>query len=143
MSEPFLRDQLRALGAMLAILEAPGFVFGGWDGGQRLPNGTIQMPYYTLSPEAERFRTAAAALLRRDFDWPAWSQTAEFQGFDREPATIAAATAEQLGQLLTVYVRGERFGDGTLEAAYERGVLTAIARRAAVLAADGRGSPVP
>ena len=73
-----------------------------------------------------------------EFDWPSWSQTTEFQRFDREPAAIRAASMEQLQQLLTVYIRAERFGDGTLESAYDRGVLTAIVRRAGDLAAGPR-----
>ena len=103
------------------------------------------MPYYTLSPEAERFHRAAGGLVIMGFDWPAWSRTAEFQRFDRDPAAIDAATAEHLRQLLTVYVRAERFGDGTLESAYDRGVLSAILRRAGALAAEAEagGSPVP
>ena len=40
---------------------------------------------------------------------------------------------DDLRRLLTVYVRSERFGDGTLENAFTSGMLTAIIRRAAVL----------
>ena len=47
----------------------------------------------------------------------------------------ASASAEDLRRLLTVYVRSERFGDGTLEAAFESGMLTAIIRRAGILGA--------
>ena len=39
-----------------------------------------------------------------------------------------------LPKMLTVYVRSERSGDWTLENAFKSGVLTAIVRRAAVLA---------
>ena len=143
MDAPFVRTQLRALGVLLPTLESPEFSFGRWEGGERLPNGTTQVPYYTLSDEAERFRAAAAPLLLPQFDWPAWTRTAEFERFDREPGAIAGASAVQVQQLLTVYIRSERFGDGTLERAFERGVLTAIVRRAGELEASADGPPVP
>lgn len=38
--------------------------------------------------------------------------------------------------LLTTLIRSERFRDGTLESAFKRGLLTAIVRRATVLAGD-------
>jgi hypothetical protein len=126
---------LGGLAALLPMFEAPGFTFGTWEGGDRLPNGTIQMPYYELSDDAERFRAAGARLLLPQFDWQAWARTAEFQRYDREPDAIGDATPVQVQQLLTVYILSERFSDGTLAAAFERGVLTAILRRAAALAA--------
>jgi hypothetical protein len=49
---------------------------------------------------------------------------------------VSSATADELRKLLTVYVRAERFGDGTLENAFESGMLTAIVRRAQALAEE-------
>jgi hypothetical protein len=133
-TDSLLEPELRGLADLLPLFEAPDFAFGTWEGGDRRPDGTIHMPYYTLSEGGERFRQAAGPLLLHQFEWPAWSRTPEFQRLDRDPAAIAGASAEQLQQLLTVYFRAERFSDGTLEGAFDRGVLTAILRRAAVLA---------
>ena len=47
---------------------------------------------------------------------------------------LQAASEEDLQHLLTAIVRGERFSDGTIEGAFESGMLLAITRRAQVLA---------
>ncbi len=64
---------------------------------------------------------------------------ARWRALLEDPAAVASASAEDLGRMLTALVRSERFGDGTLEAAFERGILTAIARRAAELARPAGG----
>lgn len=67
------------------------------------------------------------------FDWAAWAQTEEGQRLFRDPAQIATATAGQLGKVLTCLIRGERFSAGALSAAFESGLLLAIAERAEAL----------
>lgn len=133
-----LRDRLLSLAAFLPAFEAPGFVFGAWAGGERQPDGRITMPYYDIGETAQAFVSAAYTdeWVTPTFDWPAWAGSTEFERFDRDPAAIASASSDQLARLLTVYIRSERFGDGNLEAAFKRGVLTAILRRAAALAAE-------
>jgi ADP-ribosylglycohydrolase len=61
-------------------------------------------------------------------DWPEATQLRD------DPAALEVATAEQLAGLLTLLVRGEHFCDGTLQEAFDRGLLTGITRRAKVLA---------
>jgi hypothetical protein len=73
------------------------------------------------------------------FDWPAWAQSAEGRALLGHPDAIASASAEGLRKLLTVYLRSERFGDGTLENVFRSGMLTAIVRRADVLAREREG----
>ncbi len=63
-----------------------------------------------------------------------WEATPRAQQFFTHPETIAEATPDDLKGLLTTLVRGDRFGEGTLLNAFEQGILTAIVRRAAVLA---------
>jgi hypothetical protein len=65
----------------------------------------------------------------------------EGQALLGHPEAIASASAHDLRRLLTVYVRSERFGDGTLEAAFASGMLAAIIRRAGVLAAELERTP--
>lgn len=126
-------EHLRRIGRHLATLEAPGFRFGGWVSPARDPSGTIQLGWWEPSAEAEAFLADVRAWIE-PFAWPAWAESAGGQRLLGHPEAVASALAEDLRRLLTVYVRAERFGDGTLEAAFESGMLTAIARRAALLA---------
>lgn len=131
-----LRAKLLRLASHRPALER-GFDFGAWEGGDRLPDGSIQMPWYRLSDDAEALlRDFADAGWIEPFDWPAWVQTAKGRQLMTEPAAVEDASAQELGRLLTSLVRGERFGDGTLEQAYETGILTAIACRAEALVAE-------
>lgn len=68
-------------------------------------------------------------------DWPAWASTAEAQRL-RDVAAVADATPEQLVKLMTWIVRSDRFVEGSIEGAYESGVLGAIIARAAELAKE-------
>ena len=138
--ERSLLERLDALAAFVPVLESPDFTFGAWAGGERSADGVITMPWYDLSDAAADFiGRGAAGWVTPDFDWPDWARSGEFTRLWDDPAGIASAPPELLGRLLTVFVRSERFGDGNLLAAFDRGVLTAIARRAAVLAAELRG----
>ena len=95
------------------------------------------MGWYDPGPEALAFLDDARALIT-PFDWPAWASGPEGQALIGHPEAVASASADDLRKLLTTYVRSERFGDGTLEAVFASGMLTAIVRRAGVLAADRR-----
>jgi hypothetical protein len=131
-----LTDRLRALASFREQFEDAGFVFGRWMGGDRQPDGSIRMPWYELSPGARAFTAAAAGAgwVTPAVDWMRWVGTDEAATLLTDPAAIASATPEQLERVLTSLVRGERFGDGTLEGAWQRGILTAVVRRAAELA---------
>ena len=110
--------------------------FGQWAGGERLPDGSIQMPWYELSPEPAQFvDDVRGAGWVTPFDWPAWLSSPDGERLVRDPQAVADASPDDLGRLLTALVRQERFGDGTLAAANDSGLLAAIARRAEILAA--------
>lgn len=127
-------DGLGGLAAHLAILESPDFTFGEWVPARTDAEGVTQMPWYRFSPQAEAFLAAVGAGgWVTPFDWMTWMASPEGRRLDSSPTAVATASAEDLGHLLTAYVRGERFGDGTLANAYQSGMLTAIARRAAAL----------
>jgi hypothetical protein len=129
------REKLRRLASHRFALEHD-FAFGEWEGGNELPDGSIQMPWYGLSAEAEAlFRDLARAGWIEPFDWPAWVRTARGAQLMADPVAIGDASANELGQLLTSLVREERIADGTLVHAFESGMLAAIARRAETLAA--------
>jgi hypothetical protein len=129
------RNRLRRLARHLPTFEAEGFRFGSWVPSTERDDGVIVMGWYEPGPEAEEFLADARAMIT-PFDWPAWASGPEGQALLGHPEAVASASADDLRKLLTVYVRSERFGDGTLEAAFASGMLTAIIRRAGVLAAE-------
>ena len=57
-----------------------------------------------------------------------------------DPAALQSATPEQLGRLLTVLIRQDRFIDGSLAGAFESAFLLEILRRVAVQATRGSSS---
>jgi hypothetical protein len=129
-----LHDRLRRLAGHLPILESPNFRFGEWERPTTDADGVIHVGWYVFSPEAEAFLADARALVE-PFDWPTWAGSVEGRALLAHPDAVAGASAGDLVRLLTTFIRSERFGDGTLESAFKRGMLTAIARRAFVLAA--------
>ncbi len=130
---------LRILAGWADTFARPGPI-GRWQGGERNAAGVIQMPWYEYSEELERFVTAMyKAKLVRPVDWMRWAGTPEAQRLMLDPAEVASATDDDLIYLLTTIIRGERFGDGEIAGAYERGTLLAIAERAGVLLASRQG----
>jgi hypothetical protein len=124
---------LRELAAWEPRLADPAFSMGAWTDAATRADGVIEMPYFTLSEDGEAFtRAMAGAGLVRPFDWPAWLESPRGQEL-RQPAAAASASAEELANLLTAIVRSERFSEGSIEGAFESGLLLAIARRAGAL----------
>lgn len=132
MTDDETRGWLIRLGRHLPTFEAPGFRFGSWVPAQERDDEVIVMGWYEPGPEANAFLADARAAIT-PFDWPAWASGPEGQALLGHPEAVASASADDLRRLLTVYIRSERFGDGTLEAAFESGMLTAIIRRAGIL----------
>lgn len=125
-------DRLRAIGRHLATFEQPGFRFGSWVPSWTDADGVIVLGWYEPSPEGAAFLADLGGWIE-PFDWPSWAASPEGQALLSHPEAVASASEDDLRRLLTVYVRSERFGDGTLENAHASGMLTAIIRRAAVL----------
>jgi hypothetical protein len=130
-------EGLARLASWEPVLADPNFEFGRWIAPQPLPDGTVQVGWYELSEEALWFVTEASAHgFVLPFDWIAWAESNAGQALLGHADAVATAPASDLVRLLTTYVRGERFADGTLEGAFDSGMLAAIARRAAALAAS-------
>jgi hypothetical protein len=124
---------LRVLAAWADVFRARPPV-GRWQGGEADAAGVIQVPWFEYSAEMDRFRSEmSGAGLVRPVDWMTWAGTPEAQRLIRDPAEVAHATEDELVCLLTTIIRGERFSDGEIAGAYERGTLLAIAERAGVL----------
>lgn len=130
------KASLRVLAGYAEAFEPHGPI-GRWRGGQADAAGVIQMPWYEYQPEVDRFVAGMyAAKLVRPIDWMCWAGTAEAQRMISDPNAIAAATHDDLIYLVTTILRGERFSDGEIAGAYERGTLLAITQRARVLLRD-------
>lgn len=79
-----------------------------------------------------------AAKLVRPVDWQRWAGTSEAQALIDDPTAIGEASQDELIYLLTTIIRGERFSDGEIAGAYERGTLSALAARAHAMLGEGR-----
>jgi hypothetical protein len=113
---------------------APDRPIGRWQGGEADAAGVIQMPWYEYQPVVDRFVADMYAVkLVRPVDWMSWAGTPAAQSLISDPAAIADASPDELIYLLTTIIRGERFSDGEIAGAYERGTLLAIAVRAQAL----------
>lgn len=130
-----LAQGLQKLAEFSESFDTKGFQFGEMIISDR-QTGALVMPYYCFSDEADAFVTACYdyGWVLTDFDWGAWLNSPEGIELRKNHNSIARATPDQIAKLLTCLIRQERFSDGTLAAAFESGVLTAIARRAMTLA---------
>ncbi len=127
-------ERFRRLGAHLVDFEAPAFAFGRWHQPAARDDGVFEFPHYELGVAAAAFvRTANELDFVYPFDWPTWKETAEAAALRDDPLALAQAGGEQLAKLLTTLIRGERFAEGGLAAAYDAGLLTGILRRAHIL----------
>ncbi len=130
-----LVERLQALAKYETAFTSPDFRMGGWADVTPEADGVMQMPWYHYSDAAEAFIADACAFgWVVDFDWMEWSASPDGQCLLAAPALVAGASADDLARMLTVFVRGDRFSEGDLAAAYESGMLVAIMCRAAELA---------
>ena len=130
-----LVERLRGIVAFLPSFQAPDFKFGYWTQPPSEQPGVMILPYFSLSEVAGSFEQNAYDLgwVMRDFDWATWKQTHEAKSLRDDAEVLARATPEQLARLLTICIRQDRFCEGTLEGAFESGLLTRILERAAVI----------
>ena len=102
-------------------------------GGDRLPDGAIQMPYLDYTPEALRL---LQALERHHvtvvFDWMSWQDEARAY---LDPEKVATASLEDVRRLLTLHMRKERFCEGHMAEMIRSGHIVALLRRLDSLAA--------
>jgi len=130
-------DRLRILSDLEPILESADADFGHWDGSPPV-DGVIHMPYYVFGPTADAVRAAIGrgGWIITGFDWITWLRTEEGAALRDRPEALAAATVDDLARLLTAIVRSDRFVEGSLAGAFESGLLSRIAQRAATLLAE-------
>jgi len=135
--------RLKVLADVLPVLEAAEPDFGHWV----LPppkDGVHSLGWFELGPAGEAFLAAVAkgGWVTVGFDWRAWLESGDGRRF-RDQQAVDAADADDLAKLITAIVRSDRFVEGSLAGAFESGLLTRIARRANVLAAEADAGPEP
>ena len=125
--------RLRALAPFLSKFEEPDFEFGH----------VVSFFDSDWSSVASDFVGTCykAGWIGKDFDgtewqsWVDWKESDEACRLRDDPGALDSATPGQLGRLLTVLIRQDRFVTGALIGAFESGLLVKILRRVAVLAA--------
>ena len=134
-SDAETRKRLRALAPFAHRFQSPGFDFGQWVHPPARADGVLEFPYFAFSTEASDFiRTCYEVGWVQEFDWPGWKSSPEAIQLRDCPAAIEEASPDQLGRLLTVLIRQDRFVEGALNGAFESGFLVRILQRIASLA---------
>lgn len=129
-------ERLRARADLEPVLTAADADFGSWEAPPPV-DGVDHMPYFTFGPTADAFRAALGrgGWIVIGFDWMRWMQT-DGQSLRDRPEALAEACPKDLAKLLTAIVRSDRFVEGSLLGAFESGLLTRIAQRAAARLAE-------
>lgn len=128
----------RPLADFLVDFDEPDFSFAVLRDGEVREDGSLKLGWFELSDVGEEFYQAAYehGWVLRDFDWNSWATTPEAQAYIEQPRNIHMASEEDLRRLLTLYIRADRFSEGLLVEAFDRGVLRAIVARAAALSGE-------
>ena len=122
----------RELARALAAVEAEPR-HATWHGGEQVvavvdgvERAATQLPYPVYTEAVERFRRALTGVgAFVVFGWMQWDGLDRYRRAD----DLAGAPAADAVRLVTAILRSERFGDGSIEAALDSGLLTAAARR--------------
>ena len=131
-------ESIRALAPFAARIREPAFQFGSWHDQDANADGSISMPWFDFSDDAQAIIAAAAGWILPGFDWPAWQHTAEAERLLSDPAALAEASPKQIARILTLLIRQDRFVEGELARVYESGLLRRALERVAVFEALGR-----
>ena len=129
-------EGLAELARFLPEFERPDFRAGEWRGGELLSDHTYSARYVAYGDIVQSFIETAYrhGWVSADFDWPAWAQSPAAARLRDDQRALDNATARDLGRLLTVGIRQDRFVEGALLDAFESGLIVRIARRARILA---------
>lgn len=140
-----LRRRLEVMVDLLPAMERPGATWKGpdlvaegyikpWPGIEKLHDPPDQQAPEAPCPLVYAYLSRAYnyGWVISDFVWHDWPEGQRINDPDALE-WIAAADATLLAKILTACSRSDRFCEGTLEAAFESGLLTAIFRRMKVL----------
>ena len=129
-------ERLKRLASYVPVLSDEAKPF--FESGQMVGRGTWDEPFEfgSAGPFPAEIGNAfveiayATGWVRNDFDWMDWSVTEEGADLRESRVSVLRANQDQLGKLLTSFIKADRLIDGALQDAYSRGMLLAIAERA-------------
>ena len=107
------------------LLQEPEWVT--WVPATKGPDGVIVVgwPDYSAAMNATISALGGVGAVTPAFDWPAWRQS----WHDPTGAGLRAGPVADAVRYITSVIRGERFGDGTLDAAMRSGLLPVALER--------------
>ncbi len=131
-------ERLSRMGRFADMFRRDEFEFSEESAATFSPAGLLMLPMANLSPGATAFVQTCYDdnWIRPDIDWPKWIEGDEAESLLSNPALIAKSSIDQLEHILTALVRSDRFSEGALAHAYQRGILTAVVVRCAELAVE-------
>ncbi|HET6497644.1 MAG TPA: DUF6508 domain-containing protein [Coriobacteriia bacterium] len=135
-SEP-TGDDLLAVCTFARRFEEPDFVAGGWVSPEPSEDGVALLGYWVPSEDVARWQ---AALYEHHivlpFDWTAPSWRRQMRCYYEDPGLLQRARLLTIRKVLTSLVRADRFCEGTLAEAFERGVPQAAMRRLGAISGE-------
>jgi hypothetical protein len=123
-SLPTLQD-IEELTAYLPRLYEEGFSpIIEWEGGEKLKDGSITLPYPKYEPLVEEFfRTVARSWLDYEYN------PEQAYKMLKDEQAVKTASLTEIKSMLTFCVRGERFSDGHWADMIEKGYIRRILER--------------
>lgn len=132
--KPITSDDIdELLEASVALASLDGRFLEQWGGGNRLPDGAIEMPYPIYPEAVSRFFRVAGAEPWSDYNYSP-SRAGEMV---RDRGLIGRASLDQIRTMLTWCVRGERFCDGHWAAVLNDGTISLLLERLRVIREEG------
>ncbi len=120
------REEIETLTSYLPRLYAEGFSpVERWDGGEKLEDGSISMPYPKYDPLVNEFFRHVSSDGWLDYEY----NPENAYEMLKDDNTIKAASLEQIQTMLTFCVRGERFSDGHWATMIEKGYIRQLLER--------------
>jgi hypothetical protein len=99
--------------------------FGEMKGGDKNPDGTINMPYINSAKVVDDFFHLSHEIgIVPEFDWTNWSEGREI--INNNETDYSKLDTETLCKLLTVIIRTDRFNEGFLVSCFENGIIPKI-----------------
>ena len=99
--------------------------FGEMKGGDKNPDGTINMPYINSAKVVDDFFHLSHEIgIVPEFDWTSWSKGREI--INDSETDYSKLDTETLCKLLTVIIRTDRFNEGFLVSCFENGIILKI-----------------
>lgn len=123
------RDDLLAVCQIARRFDEPNFVAGAWISPEPNEDCVPQISYWRPSEDVTRWEALYEHGVIVPFDWtePGWAQ--EMRCLTEVPSRLRFADLLTVRKVLTTLVRVDRFCEGSLAGAFERGVLQAAMRR--------------